>query len=109
MGRKISLSINLSLINKDWFVVGKTGNKYLALDVYENDQPDKYGNGWSAKQSPPKDVRADLKQRGEKIPYCGNGKEWNRKPDPQPTPPRQGGKPPQNNIDEDVPFAPIWM
>ena len=33
MGRKISLSIDLSKVNKDWFVIGKTGTKYLSLDV----------------------------------------------------------------------------
>lgn len=104
MGRKISLSIDLSKVNKDWFVIGKTGTKYLSLDVYENDVPDKYGNGWAAKQSPPKDVRADMKQRGEKIPYCGNGKEWDRKTQASaPTGQRQQS-PPQENIDEDVPF-----
>lgn len=110
MGRKISLSIDLGKINKDWFIQGKgtPPKKYLAIDLYENDQIDAYGNGWSMKQTPPKDVRADMKQRGEKIPYCGNGKEWDRSPkDARPAP--QGGKPPAQPICEDVPFAPIWV
>jgi hypothetical protein len=108
MGRKISLSIDLGRINKDWFVLGKgtPPKKYLAIDVYENDQVDAYGNQWSAKQTPPKDVRADMKQRGEKIPYCGNGKEWADRQAPAPAPKSspKSTPPPQENIDEDVPF-----
>lgn len=105
MGRKISLSIKRSALKANWFVKGKNGEEYLTFDVYENDQPDKYGNQWACRQAPPKEIRADLKQRGEKIPYCGNGKEWDRKPSEQSSaPPRQGANPPQDNIDEDVPF-----
>lgn len=110
MGRKISLSIDLGKLNKDWFVLGKgePPKKYLALDVYENDEPDKYGNHWSAKQTPPKDVRADMKQRGEKIPYCGNGKEWDNQPKTPPAP-KQGSPAPQSDDLGDIPFAPIWI
>jgi len=103
MGRKISLSIDLSKVNKDWFVIGKTGTKYLALDVYENDQPDKYGNHWAAKQSAPKNIRAEMKQRGEKIPYCGNGKEWDRPAGPQSAPVQPLADLPSREIGE-VPF-----
>lgn len=110
MGRKISLSIDLGKINKDWFVMGKgtPPKKYLAIDVYENDQIDAYGNGWSAKQTPPKDVRADMKQRGEKIPYCGNGKEWDNQPKAT-SALKQGSPAPQSDDLGDVPFSPIWI
>lgn len=110
MGRKISLSIKRSALKENWFIKGAT-DEFIAIDCYENDEPDKYGNHWSLKQTPPKEVRADMKQRGEKIPYCGNGKEWDRKESPQQPAlaPKQGGKPPAQQIDEDVPFAPIWI
>ena len=108
MGRKISLSIDTSKLNEKWFVIGKTGTKYLTFDVYENDVPDKYGNGWAAKQSPPKDVRLAMKAKGEKIPYCGNGKEWDRPaPSQAPKPNQPTEKQLANQSDdtlEDPPF-----
>lgn len=108
MGRKISLSLKRSAIKANWFRKATNGTEeYMDFDVYENDQPDKYGNHWSVKQTPPKAIRADMKQRGEKIPYCGNGKEWDRAKSAEA--PAQGGKPPGPTIDEDVPFAPIWI
>lgn len=107
MGRKISLSIKRSALKSSWFVKG-ANDEYINIDAYENDVPDKYGNHWSLKQTPPSDVRKDMKQRGEKIPYCGNGKEWDRVHKDAPQAP-SGGKPPSQKIDEDVPFAPIWI
>jgi len=109
MGRKISLSIKRSAIKANWFRKAANSNEeYMDFDVYENDEPDRYGNHWSVKQTPPKAIRADMKQKGEKIPYCGNGKEWDRQPQATP-PPHQGGKPPAPPMDEDIPFAPITI
>ncbi len=104
MGRKISLSIKRSALKANWFVKGKTGEEYLTFDVYENDEPDKYGNQWAVKQAPPKEIRADLKQRGEKIPYCGNGKEWGSPPTSAASQNSQQAAAAKPQIDEDVPF-----
>ena len=83
----ISISIDVSKINKEWLVVGKTGVKYLAIDVYENKEPDRYGNTHAVKQTPPKDVKAAMKAAGERTPYIGNGKDWSmREAQPQATP-----------------------
>ncbi len=103
MGRKISLSIKRSALKANWFVKGKTGEEYITFDVYENETPDNYGNHWAVKQTPPKAIRADMKQRGEKIPYCGNGKEWDRATSEKAPEARQNPQP-QENINQDVPF-----
>lgn len=101
MGRKISLSIKRSALKANWFVKSSTSSEeYLTFDVYENDQPDRYGNQWSVKQAPPKEIRAQIKQRGEKIPYCGNGKEWGDRP-PQAA---QGSPAHQSEDIGEVPF-----
>lgn len=85
---KISVSIDLSKVNKEWFYVGTNGKKYLQIDIYENDVPDKFNNTHAVKQAAPKDVREAMKAAGEKTPYIGNGKEWGR--EERTTAPRKG-------------------
>lgn len=72
---KISVSIKLSVIRKDLFYTSAKGEKYLNLEIYENDEPDKFGNQFACKQGIPRDLKG-LLQPGEKLPYCGNGKRW---------------------------------
>lgn len=74
----ISISIDTSKINKDWLIAGKTGKKYLAIEVYENETPDNYGNTHAVKQAAPKDIKAKMKAAGERVPYIGNGKDWSK-------------------------------
>jgi hypothetical protein len=103
---KISISIKISAIRKDLFYVSAKGEKYLNLEIYENDVPDKFGNQFAAKQGVPKDLK-HLIQPGEKIAYCGNGKRWGDRPQ------RNGQTESQSanlerkdgqEIDENVPF-----
>ena len=64
----ISVTINVSKINKEYLYEGKQG-KYLNIVLFptENDQ---YGNDWIVKQSLTKEQRA----AGVKAPIIGNGK-----------------------------------
>jgi hypothetical protein len=69
----ITLKINVSKILKEHLFEGKQG-KYLDLVVFENDEPDEYGNDFKFVQGLSKEAR----QRGEKGPILGNGKRFNR-------------------------------
>lgn len=64
----ISVTINVSKINKEYLYEGKQG-KYLNIVLFptENDQ---YGNDWKAVQGLTKEQRA----AGLKGPILGNGK-----------------------------------
>lgn len=103
---KISVSIKLSAIRKDLFYVTKTGEKYLNLEIYENEHPDKFGNSHACKQGIPKDLK-NLLQPGEKLPYCGNGKRWGERPQRGRQTENQSANLERNDgssIDEDVDF-----
>lgn len=103
---KISISIKLSAVRKDLFYVHANGEKYLNLEVYENDAPDRFGNTHACKQGIPRDLKSLIKP-GEKLPYIGNGKRWGDRPQRNgPTEnqsanlERRDGQP----IDENAPF-----
>jgi hypothetical protein len=59
------LKLDVTKLDKDAFFKGKKGT-YVDLVIWENDQPDEYGNTHSVKQDMGKD------RRGEKTPYVGN-------------------------------------
>lgn len=61
------LKIDVSKLDKSAFFKGAKGT-YVDITLWENDQPDEYGNTHSAKQDMGKD------RRGEKTPYVGNAK-----------------------------------
>jgi hypothetical protein len=67
----IVLKIDAKKLNRDWFFKGQKGT-YIDLALYENDQPDDYGNTHSIKQNPPKGVDG-------KGHYVGNGKEMGQR------------------------------
>lgn len=73
---KINISIDYNKINKDWLVHHHNGKVYLTMDVYQNDEPDKFGNTHAVKQSVPKEKR----QKDMRIPYLGNGKIFDNAP-----------------------------
>ena len=103
---KISISIKLSAIRKDLFYVSSSGEKYLNLEVYENDSPDKFGNTHACKQGIPRDLKS-LLQPGEKLPYCGNGKRWGDRPRANGPTDRQSANLERRDgapIDADAPF-----
>lgn len=69
MSKIIRLSIDLTSIPRSKVVDHKNGKKYLAVDVWVNDEPDKYGNDVSANISQTKEER----ENKEKKIYIGNG------------------------------------
>lgn len=69
MGKIMSLSINLSKINKEKLYEGKNG-KYLNLTIGLNDKTDQYGNQLSAWESQSKEERESKETKN----YLGNGK-----------------------------------
>jgi len=74
-------------IDKSRIIVGKTGAKYYNIDIWINDEPDRYGNHASIQQNQTKEERENKK---EKV-YLGNGKKlygWN---DAERSTPKQPG------------------
>ena len=61
------LKIDVTKLDKSAFFKGAKGT-YVDITLWENDQPDEYGNTHSAKQDMGKE------RRGEKTPYIGNMK-----------------------------------
>lgn len=55
MSKLLKGSINLSKVDKNKIFTGKSGDKYLFIDVWINDEPDKYGNISSIQQQTKKD------------------------------------------------------
>lgn len=101
--------IDVTKINKDWLFSAQSGAKYLDIAIRENKNgPGKFGDTHMIVQNPSKEARdANPELRG---PIIGNAKLAVRRGEsPQSAPKPQGGKPPAPPIDEDVPFAPIWI
>jgi hypothetical protein len=106
MPQTIILKIDVSKINKDWLFKGQRGT-YLDLALYENDQPDEYGNTHAIKQNPPKVQR----EAGEKGHYVGNGKALEPRQKPQQRPQERQRPAPQTGPsysddmpEDDIPF-----
>lgn len=88
MPAPIILKIDMDKIVPEWLFKGHRGT-YADLVMYENDEPDQYGNSHAIKQNPPKEQR----DAGAKGVYVGNGK-WMpgkepRREQPQRQPSRQ--------------------
>jgi hypothetical protein len=101
----IKLKIDVSKIDKARLFKGAKGT-YLDLVVYENDQPDDYGNTFSVKQ----DCSKEDREAGVKMPYIGSGKTFGQ-PKPQAPPQRTTNKIPraapaaqQDDSDEQIPW-----
>lgn len=69
MSRLLSLSIDVTKLDKSRFYKGKSGT-YANLDVWINDEPDQYGNHASVSENLTKEER----ESGAKKNYVGNGK-----------------------------------
>lgn len=67
-------SICLSDIPKDKITTAKNGKKYISVAVFENDQPDRFGNHESIQVNRSKEER----DSGVKAVYIGNLKDWSR-------------------------------
>ena len=106
----LKLKLDVSKLDKSAFFKGAKGT-YVDVILWENDEPDQYGNTHSAKQDMGKD------RKGEKTPYVGNAKPFGqdklgiRSPEygQQERPTHQNGaKPPTPTDDfqedDDIPF-----
>lgn len=74
----IKIKLDVNKIDKSRLYKGAKGT-YLDLVVYENEQPDNYGNDFSVKQ----DCTKEDRDNGVKMPYIGNGKRIGQKAAPQ--------------------------
>jgi hypothetical protein len=76
-GKKRTFSICLTDIPKERILIHENGKKYLNLESWDNDEPDKYDNDFSVRISMNKD-EIERKKNGETIQsiYLGNGKIW---------------------------------
>ena len=76
-GKKRTMSICLTDIDKSRIMVHTNGKKYLNLSTWDNDQPDRYDNDFSVWVSPTKE-EIDRIKAGEKVDrnFVGNGRIW---------------------------------
>ncbi len=65
----IKISINLTKLDKTRFFQGKNGT-YCNLVIFENREPDQFGNDYTVKQ----DCTKEDRDNGVQMPYVGNGK-----------------------------------
>jgi hypothetical protein len=70
MAQLLSVSLDLTKIDKSKIVEGKNGGKYLNLTISVNDQDDQYGNNISVWGSQSKEEREAKANRV----FIGNGK-----------------------------------
>ncbi len=101
----IAIKIDVTKISKDRLFKGAKGTYLNAVLI---DTPEgKYGDFMICEEQ----TKEERESRSNRV-ILGNGKYVGRKQAPAPStppPPKQGGKPPAPLIDEDVPFAPIWI
>lgn len=70
MSRLLSISIDVTKIPRDQIKAHENGAKYVNLDVWINDEEDKYGNHASVSL---KQTKEDREAKAKKT-YIGNGK-----------------------------------
>lgn len=70
MSQIISISIDLSKIDKSKIIPGKTGGKYYNMQVFVNDKKDQYNNDVSVCDQQTKEQREAKEPRK----YLGNGR-----------------------------------
>lgn len=68
MSQNLYGSICLSDIPKQYITTGKNGKKYIAINVWENREPDRFGNSHSIQVAVPVEDR----QRDHQKYYLGN-------------------------------------
>ena len=99
MAQIISISIDLTAIDKAKIVPHENGKKYYTLNVAINDEKDRFDNDCSVWEGQTK------QERDEKAPknYLGNGRIiWSKEPTQKPAPAAQQ---PQETVNyDDIPF-----
>ena len=100
MSKLISISLDVTKIPRDKIIAHKNGGKYVALDVWINDEPDKFGNDCSV------NIRQSKEEREAKAKktYCGNGKKSFGFSDPSTPPSRTATADASDEDFDDVPF-----
>lgn len=103
-GKKRTMSICLTDIPKEKILIHQNGKKYLAIETWDNDVPDKYDNDFSVSISYNKQ-ELDKINAGEKIPkvYLGNGRIWEHKSNLR-EPTQDEIEQMNNEDDSDLPF-----
>lgn len=96
----ITISIDLTKIDKAKIVEGKNGQKYYNLTVDNLKNPDRFGNTHCVYQSQSKEERAAKTAKN----YLGNGKEWIFDNTPKAPPQTQDFEPTANQQSSDLPF-----
>ena len=106
-GKLIGASINLTKIDKSRIIKGKDGALYYNIDIWINDEPDRYGNHASLQQNQTKEERENKKPKV----YLGNGKKLYGWLDAERSPaPSSSAKSSQKDgwddedADDDIPF-----
>jgi hypothetical protein len=101
MSKLLSISIDTTKLDKSRFYEGKNGAKYCSLDVWVDDEPDKYGRDASVSESLTKDER----DAGTKKNYVGSGKKLYGWGDSGSSARKPANKPaPVDPVQEEVPF-----
>lgn len=95
----LKLKLDVSKLDKSAFFKGAKGT-YCDLILWENDEPDQWGNTHAVKQDMGKD------RRGEKTPYVGNAQPIGQRPATQngAAPPKATPAQDYNQEDDDIPF-----
>ena len=95
----LKLKLDVSKLDKSAFFKGTKGT-YCDLVLWENDEPDQYGNTHSVKQYMGKD------RRGEKTPYVGNAQPLGQRSPNQnnAAPPPLAAMNDSLDADDDIPF-----
>lgn len=102
-GKKRTFSICVSDIPKERIMIHENGKKYLMLETWDNDEPDKYDNDFSVTISFNKE-EVEKSKAGEKVPriYLGNGRIWEHKTAFREQTPEELAK--QEEEPDDLPF-----
>lgn len=76
-GRRRSISICLSDIDKDRIIKHTNGKLYLQINTYDFDEPNQFGKDFSASHAPTKQ-EVEARKAGEKVQihFLGDGRIW---------------------------------
>lgn len=79
-GKKRTMSLCVSDIPKERILIHENGKKYLMIETWDYDAPDKYDNDFSVSLSRNKE-EAERVKSGEKIDriFVGSGRIWEQK------------------------------
>lgn len=101
-GKRRTFSICLTDIPKERIIIHENGKKYLNLETWDNDEPDKFDNDFSVRVCLSKD-QIEAKKAGETIlsTYLGNGRIWEAKSKSHEATPEEVK---QMEEDDDLPF-----